>query len=182
MAKKKKAVASPLAEAALEEFTAEQEPLSKEDTAALVAKGVTPLTSVGRRARKQVRYQLYRLRTDALGKASADSTQEFRESFESQPLFKGWRFFAETWDVALDDPMRVVARLHTEQEEWDAVVAAKFPQVSVDGKVSYPNPNVRRRVEAEAEERRRLAKIERLKAKAEAGAAQADNVPTPDDG
>lgn len=104
-----------------------------------------------RRARKEVRYKLYRLRTEAEGKCSAHHIDaEFRASFEGQPLFKGWRFFGELWDVALIDPMTIVSRANSEQEEWDAVIRAKYPQVTPGGKVVYPDLTVKKRVEAAA--------------------------------
>ena len=106
-----------------------------------------------RAKRKKIRYQLYRLRTESEGKFGSDSTDEFRESFEKQPFFGGWKFFATNWDVAFDDPMRIVHRELSEQDEWDELVAAKFPTIGHDGKVSYPDINVRNAVEKEAIDR-----------------------------
>lgn len=100
-----------------------------------------------RRERKAIRYQLYRLRTESEGKASAASSPEFRNAFESQSLFDGWRFFGTTWDVSFDDPYRIVHKDKSEQEEWDELVAAKFPTIDSNGKVSYPDITVRRKVE-----------------------------------
>jgi len=101
-----------------------------------------------RKNRKEIRYQLYRLRTEAEGKASSDSEEKFRTAFTSQPLFDGWRFFGTTWDVAFDDPMRIVHKDKSEQQEWDELVAAKFPTIDENGKVSYPDITVRKKVEA----------------------------------
>ena len=103
-----------------------------------------------RRARKKVRYQLYRLRTDAEGKCSAQSTAEFKKRFESNPMFGGWRFFGVTWDVAFDDPYRIVHKDISEQEEWEELIKAKFPTIGADGKISYPDINVRKKIEAHA--------------------------------
>lgn len=100
-----------------------------------------------RKNRKQIRYQLYRLRTEAEGKASSDSSEEFKKAFTKQPLFDGWRFFGTTWDVAFDDPMRIVHKDKSEQQEWDELVAAKFPTIDENGKVSYPDITVRKKVE-----------------------------------
>lgn len=108
-----------------------------------------------RAARKKIRYQLYRLRTEAEGKASATSTKEFIKAFESQPLFDGWRFFATTWDVAFENPMRIVHKDKSEQEEWDEVVAAKFPRITPGGGIEYPDIKVRKAVEAEAAKRKK---------------------------
>jgi hypothetical protein len=104
-----------------------------------------------RRKRKDVRYKLYRLRTEAEGKCSAhEIPQAFRDVFQKQPYFKGWRFFGSLWDVSLLDPMVVVARDHTEQEEWDAIIRAKFPQITADGRVVYPDITVKKKVDAVA--------------------------------
>lgn len=108
-----------------------------------------------RASRKEVRYRLYRLRSEKEGKSSASDVvdEEFRTYFETQPLFQGWKFFAELWDVSLTDPMRVVARYHGEQKEWNDVVAAKFPQLTPEGGVVYPDITVRDSVQAEADKR-----------------------------
>ena len=111
-----------------------------------------------RARRKEVRYQLYRCRTEAEGKCAADAPDGFKESFERQSVFGGWRFFGVTWDVAFDDPMRIVHRELSEQEEWGELVKAKFPTILPGGKVVYPDINVRKRVEAEAKKRKNKAK------------------------
>lgn len=103
-----------------------------------------------RRERKKIRYQLYRLQNEALGKCANVSEEGFKEKFEEQPLFDGWRNFTITWDTALDDPYRIVRRHHSALEEWEEVVAAKFPSVAPGGKISYPDITVRKKVEAEA--------------------------------
>lgn len=106
-----------------------------------------------RAERKKVRYRLYRLRTEADGKCASESTEEFKKSFESQEGFDGWRAFATTWDVSFDDPFRVVSRIISEQEEWDNIVASKFPQIRSDGRVVYPDLKVKARVDAESKKR-----------------------------
>lgn len=105
-----------------------------------------------RARRKKVRYRLYRCRTEAEGMAPSEADDEFKAKFESQPYFNGWRFFGEQWDVAFDDPYRIVHRDLSEQEEWEELVRAKFPTI-IDGRVVYPDINVRRKVEAEAAKR-----------------------------
>jgi hypothetical protein len=101
-----------------------------------------------RRARKEIRYQLYRLQSEANGISTAKSTKKFINAFESQPLFGGWRFFTITWDVAFDDPMRIVHKDKSALEEWNELVKAKFPTIDHNGKVSYPDINVRKKMEA----------------------------------
>jgi muconolactone delta-isomerase len=104
-----------------------------------------------RRQRKQVRYMLYRIQTEALGGPAADDTDNIKEKFESLPMFGGWRFFGITWDVAHDDPFRVVSRDHSVQDEWEAVVASKYPTVEPGtGRVVYPDIKVKAAVEKEA--------------------------------
>lgn len=159
MAKKKKAEQEKL-EAdidALDEEGSELADMTPEEiegAAARIVAGNTIEARDLRRTRKGVRYKLYRLRTEKEGKAPAPEVEEgFREHFESQPLFKGWKFFAILWDVALDDPMEVIARDHSEIEEWEAVVAARYPRLRPDGGIEYPDIKVRERVERLAQER-----------------------------
>lgn len=127
-----------------------------------------------RKQRKDVRYWLYRLKTQAEGKTSVppvlkigDSEsseevpyEEFREKFESHPLFGGWRFFGITWDVAFEDPYRCVHKDKSELEEWEELVRAKFPTIEpLTGKIRYPDINVRKRVEAEIEKRKKDGRL-----------------------
>jgi len=100
-----------------------------------------------RSKRKKIRYKLYRVRTEVLGKGASGQKNAFRKKFEEQPFFGGWRNFAITWDVAFDDPFRIVHKEHSELEEWEEIVRAKFPTI-VDGRVLYPDITVREKVEA----------------------------------
>lgn len=111
-----------------------------------------------RRARKDVRYKLYRLKSEAEGKTSTEGIvdEEFKQIFEKDPHFGGWRFFGITWDVSFDDPYRCVHRDKSVTDEWDELVAAKFPTVSPGGKVSYPDINVRKAVEKESKLQNKL--------------------------
>lgn len=106
-----------------------------------------------RAERKKIRYSLYRLRTESEGKCASDVDDKFKKSFEDQKGFDGWRAFATTWDVSFDDPHRVVSRAMSEQEEWDNVVASKFPQIKPDGRIVYPDLKVKARVDAESKKR-----------------------------
>ena len=108
-----------------------------------------------RAERKKVRYQLYRLRTDAEGKCSHDSSKAFVKSFEDQEVFDNWRNFGTTWDVSLSDPMVIVRRDLSEQEEWDNIVRSKFPQITHDGKVVYPDVEVKEKVDKEVAKRKK---------------------------
>lgn len=111
-----------------------------------------------RAARRKVRYKLYRCRTESEGKGASGCDQEFKEKFESQDGFTGWRFFATNWDVALDDPCIVVSRDLSEQAEWDLVVRSKFPQIQPGGQIVYPDITVKKRVEAEAKKQKKRGK------------------------
>jgi len=109
-----------------------------------------------RRSRKDVRYKLYRLRSEAEGKSSIPELDEtFRKSFSSQPAFRGWKFFAVLWDVDLVDPLVVVARDHSEQADWDNLVASRLPQIHPGGGLHYPDLTVRKKVVAHARSTRK---------------------------
>jgi len=104
-----------------------------------------------RKARKTVRYQLYRLKGEAEGRCCNLSEEGFKEKFEDQRLFDGWRNFSVSWDVAINDPYRIVHRTLSVQDEWEDIIRAKFPSIEPGGKINYPDINVRKKVEAEAE-------------------------------
>lgn len=118
-----------------------------------VVKALSPEGMALRATRRAIRYSLYRCRTEAEGKGASGCDDLFKATFENQPFFGGWRMFGTTWDVAFDNPERIVHKQLSEQEEWNELVAAKFPTIAGDGsgRVSYPDINVRRKVEAEAE-------------------------------
>ena len=76
--------------------------------------------------RRQVRYQLYRIRTEELGGPSAGKdAAPFRKFFEAQPGFTHWLHFAERWD--LDETPgqhhRIVKRKIGELAEWNGRLA-----------------------------------------------------------
>jgi len=101
-----------------------------------------------RAMRKHIRYQLYRLKSEAEGRASNVSEEGFKEKFEVQRGFDGWKMFSISWDVKLDDPEVVIARKLSEIEEWDALMESKFPTIK-NGVVVYPDIKVKEKVEAE---------------------------------
>lgn len=103
-----------------------------------------------RRARKDVRYQLYRMQTEAEGRGAAQPPPGLREHFEGSEGFKGWKWFGITWDVALDDPMRLVKRDLSVGDEWEQIIRTKFPVIEPGGKVTYPDIKVKEKVQAEA--------------------------------
>ena len=118
-----------------------------------IKKVISGLSAEGmelRRTRKKIRYQLYRFKGEAEGVCANVSEEGFKEIFEDQPLFDGWRNFSQTWDVAMDEPLRIVHRQYSVQEEWDEIVRAKFPSIAPGGKITYPDVTVRKAVEAEA--------------------------------
>lgn len=98
--------------------------------------------------RKHIRYQLYRLKSEAEGRACNVSEEGFKETFECQEGFDGWKNFAMTWDVKLDQPEVVIARKLSETEAWENVIKSKFPTIK-NGVVIYPDIKVKKKVEAE---------------------------------
>lgn len=114
---------------------------------------IDPNSMAARLERRQVRYWLYCLRSNAeKEKPLPDSLPAgFRSRYVDQLGFDGWENFAVNWDVALHDPSTIVSREHSEAEVWDLVVQAKFPQLTPDGSVKYPDLSVQRAVEEELE-------------------------------
>lgn len=111
-----------------------------------------------RRKRKDVRYKLYRIQTETNGGAASQVDEDFKEKFEVQDMFEGWRLFGINWDVSMEDPYRVVHRVKSLSEEWDELIMAKFPRVEPGGKVTYQDINVRKKVEANATKAEKKAK------------------------
>ena len=71
--------------------------------------------------RSDIRYRMYTLRN---GK-QFDLTQEIKEYYEAQPGFTKWSDFAIKWDIPKTEgpeKFKIVKRLLSENEEWDAIV------------------------------------------------------------
>jgi len=77
-----------------------------------VVDGLSQEAMTLRKERKAIRYQMYRVKTEAEGKCASKVEEGFREQFEEQPFFDGWKNFSITWDVAMDEPLRIVHRYH----------------------------------------------------------------------
>lgn len=107
-----------------------------------------------RRARKAVRYRLARIKTEVLGGPASEDHDGLKERFEAMPLFGGWRWYGVNWDVDLIDPFKIVSRTHSKIEEWEAIIAAKFPVIQPGGKIQYPDIKVKEAVAAEAKRRK----------------------------
>ena len=124
-------------------------PMHEMDTEKAIAK-LDPNSIQARIKRKQIRYQLYCLRSQTEGKPLPENLDKTLVGhFMLQPGFDGFKNFAVTWDVALHDPMKVVSRNYSETEEWDRVVQAKFPQIQPDGSIKYPDMKVKEAVDTE---------------------------------
>ena len=73
--------------------------------------------------KRQVRYWLFRFKTEAEGGTNSNGAPEgLREHFESQPMFGGWKKFAVDWDVNEDSPLELAYRNFSVWEEWDRVL------------------------------------------------------------
>lgn len=110
-------------------------------------KALSPEGMSMRRERKDIRYKLYRLATEANGGPAADVDQALIEKYENDPLFAGWRYFGIIWDISQTEPYECVHRDKSLLQEWEDVVRAKFPQVEPGGKVNYPDIHVRKKIE-----------------------------------
>lgn len=83
--------------------------------------------------RRGVRYRLFRLKNEAEGGATIETPEGFKEHYEAQKWFDGWDKFGITWDVGdpvrpqprgSENPLEVVPRYVSVQEEWEDVVDA----------------------------------------------------------
>lgn len=87
------------------------------------------------RQRGEIRYQLYRLRTEAEGgERAAPECWELAKWFESQEAFTTWAEFARKWDTGPEGRHdQVVRRLHTEEQLWNmklAGIAQPLPRLT----------------------------------------------------
>lgn len=111
-----------------------------------------------RKKRKNIRYILYRLKTEAEGMGSCEASlikertgmtkKGFKELFESQDQFTGFKFFSINWDVDFLNPKKIVHRDFTDAEIWENIVRSKFPTIDLaTGKVVYPDMKVKKKVD-----------------------------------
>ena len=79
--------------------------------------------------RRQIRYLLARLKTEATGGVKPPKLPEgFRESFERQDKFRGWPNYQVVWDV--DDSGWGIALLDISAEEaWNNLLMEKVPEL-----------------------------------------------------
>lgn len=123
-----------------------------------------PNSLAARLERRNIRYALYCMRSKQEGKnMPEDFDYNLTDKFEKQDGFDGWKNFATTWDVALDNPYSVVSRHFSEAEEWERVVQAKFPQIQPDGSVKYPDMKVKKAVDKEAKNQEKIKKTKNKK-------------------
>ena len=125
-----------------------------------------------RKKRKAIRWLLYRIQLNAIGRANEPTELQFeergidvdintfKEHFEKQTAFGGWKYFAENWDVDLVNPWDATSRATSTAEEWDAVIRSKYPTIKPGGQIHYPDIKVKEAVEKEAELQKKLKEQE----------------------
>lgn len=76
--------------------------------------------------RKEIRYKLFRLKTEAEGGAKAPEMDKgFKKSFEAQKKFQGWMSFGVTWDIGGRTPNEenpTIDATTTEESHWTVVL------------------------------------------------------------
>ena len=79
--------------------------------------------------RRKIRYQMYRLRTEAEsnGVTKADPPEGLEEFYRGQKNFDGWLRFGDTWDVEKEDPLLAIPRQFSIHEEWNATMRRVVP-------------------------------------------------------
>ena len=80
--------------------------------------------------RRKLRYWCYRLKNAAAGGAKATGLPVgLRAHFEGDPVFGGWEAFGDTWDLDQRDPLLIVARRFSVEEEWNATLRQVVPEL-----------------------------------------------------
>ena len=95
--------------------------------------------------KRQIRYLLFRLRTEELGGAKAPTKfpRGFKKTFTDQSKFRGWVGFSVSWDVDDDSPWTIVFREKSIEEEWNAILKEKVPVITEDGIIEAEEYNKR---------------------------------------
>lgn len=87
-------------------------------------------------SRSQVRYWCFRFRTELEeGVKAAGAPRGLRPHFEKMEFFAlagGWAEFASRWDVAYQDPLRMVARISTIWQDWNSKLAEVVPELPIE--------------------------------------------------
>ena len=79
--------------------------------------------------RRQIRYLLSRLRTEATGGVEPPKLPDgFRETFERQDKFRGWPNYQKVWDVD-DSGWSIVLLDISAEEAWNNLLMEKVPEL-----------------------------------------------------
>lgn len=68
-------------------------------------------------------------------KIEIDIPSGFKESFESQPAFRGWLNYHVTWDLDRDDPWVIIPRTESLVAEWHRELIRLVPVIEKDGTI-----------------------------------------------
>lgn len=93
--------------------------------------------------RRQIRYLISRLRTEATGGVAAPELPDgFRESFERQDKFRGWSNYQKVWDVD-ESGWNIVLLDVSAEEAWNALLLEKVPELpeALSGKQGHIRSN-----------------------------------------
>ena len=89
--------------------------------------------------RKEIKRALALLKAEAeLGRDPGDLPEGFRESFESQPDFRGWVNYHVTWDLDKDDDWKVVPLEEPLVKVWDREVRSRVPVITPAREIVTP--------------------------------------------
>lgn len=65
-----------------------------------------------------------------------DLPKGFKESFENQPLFRGWINYKETWYIdEFNDPWKVIAIERPLVEDWHDTLKKVVPVITPKGEI-----------------------------------------------
>jgi len=79
--------------------------------------------------RRQIRYLISRLRTEATGGVEPPELPEgFRDTFERQDKFRGWANYQKIWDVD-DSGWGIILLDISAEEAWNKLLLEKVPEL-----------------------------------------------------
>lgn len=117
--------------------------------------------------RRQIRYACFRIQKFVVeGKPEIEPEhQKLREEIQSLPGFGGWDKFAVSWDVADPDPITLVKRKFSIEQEWNAVLQNVVPEIKSNSQIKAEKIEKEKSLSIETENGKTKIKVNQVNIK-----------------
>ena len=90
------------------------------------------LSKQQKRLRRDIRYGCFRIQKYIVEGCPIyeDSHQLIKDAIEKLENFESWETFAITWDISIPEPLTLVKRKWSIQQEWNAVLTKVVPELT----------------------------------------------------